>query len=128
MGVKMRDVPDDEHLSLGNLACAGCPEVLGFRHVLKMLGPETIVINATGCLAVVMQMGVPKVPHFHVLFENAPAVISGIDDGLKAMEREKKISQDQERTGLEETQKLHDHYIAEIGKTLAVKEEDILTG
>jgi pyruvate ferredoxin oxidoreductase beta subunit len=32
-----------------------------------------------------MQMGVPKVPHFHVLFENAPAVISGIDDGLKVM-------------------------------------------
>ena len=50
------------------------------------------------------------------------------NDGLKAMERDKKISQDQEHTGFEETQKLHDHYIAEIGKTLETKERDILTG
>ncbi len=83
MAVKLKEVPDKEHLSMGNLACASCPEVLTFRHVLKALGPNTIVINGTGCLAVVMQMGVPKVPHFHVLFENAAAVISGIDDALK---------------------------------------------
>ena len=83
MAIKLRDVPKEEFLSCGNLACAGCPQVLSFRHVLKVLGPNTIVVNGTGCLAVVMQMGVPKVPHFHVLFENAPAVISGIDDALK---------------------------------------------
>jgi pyruvate ferredoxin oxidoreductase beta subunit len=85
MAVKLPRVPSEEHLHTGNLACAACPEVLGFRHVLKALGPNTIVINATGCLAVVMQMAVPKVPHFHVLFENAPAVMSGVDDALKAM-------------------------------------------
>ena len=85
MALKLKEVPDDEYLSHGNLACAACPEVLAFRHALKVLGPNTIVINATGCLAVVMQMAVPKVPHFHVLFENAPALMSGIDDGLKAM-------------------------------------------
>lgn len=85
MAIHLRDLPHEEHLSLGNLACAGCMQVLGFRHVLKVLGPNTIVVNATGCLAVVMQMGVPKVPHFHSLFENAPAVMSGIDDALKAM-------------------------------------------
>ena len=50
------------------------------------------------------------------------------NDRLKEMEREKKISQDQEHTGFEETQKLHDHYIAEIGKALETKEQDILTG
>ena len=85
MAVKLTEVPVVEHLSPGNLACAGCPETLAFRHVLKALGPDTIVINATGCLAVVMQMAVPKVPHFHVLLENAPALISGIDGALDAM-------------------------------------------
>ena len=85
MAVKLTDVPTSEHLSPGNLACAGCPETLGFRHVLKALGDNTIVINATGCLAVVMQMAVPKVPHFHVLLENAPALMSGIDGALAAM-------------------------------------------
>jgi len=87
MAVKLKQVTDTEHLSKGSLACAGCPELLGFRHVLKALGSETIVINATGCLAVIMQMAVPKVPHFHVLFENAAALISGIDDALKVMGR-----------------------------------------
>ncbi|MFQ5350189.1 MAG: ribosome recycling factor [Thermoanaerobaculia bacterium] len=50
------------------------------------------------------------------------------NDGLKVLERDKEISQDQQHTGFEETQKLHDHYIAEIGKTLDTKEQDILTG
>ena len=85
MAYKLKEVTHREYLSPGNLACAGCPQVLGFRHALKVLGENTIVINQTGCLAVVMQMAVPKVPHFHVLFENSPAVISGVDRGLKAM-------------------------------------------
>ena len=87
MVTKLAQVPTEEHLHQGNLACAGCPETLGFRHVLKALGPRTIVINQTGCLAVVMQMGVPKVPHFHVLFENAAAVASGVDAALGVMGR-----------------------------------------
>jgi len=88
----LRDVPRTEHLSPGNLACAGCPEMLGFRHVLKALGENTIVINATGCLAVITQMGVPKVPHFHVLFENAPAVASGVDAALAVLGRREGVN------------------------------------
>ena len=49
------------------------------------------------------------------------------NDGLKKLERDKEISQDQEHTGFEEIQKLHDHYIAEVGKSLETKEKDILT-
>ncbi len=85
MAMKLKQVDEQELLHTGNLACAACPEMLGFRHVLKVLGPETIVINGTGCLAVCTQMAVPKVPHFHVLFENAAAVISGVDDALTVM-------------------------------------------
>lgn len=48
------------------------------------------------------------------------------NDALKAMEREKDIGQDDERRGHDEIQKLHDHYIGEISKTLATKEKDIL--
>ncbi len=92
MAVKLNEVPAVEHLSGGNLACAGCPETLAFRHVLKALGDNTIVINATGCLAVVMQMAVPKVPHFHVLLENAPAVISGIDGALETLGRREGVN------------------------------------
>lgn len=85
MALKLKELPDDELLSMGALSCSGCGQLLAFRHALKVLGKNTIVINSTGCLAVIMQMGVPRVPHFHVLFENGAAVISGIDSALKVM-------------------------------------------
>ncbi len=49
------------------------------------------------------------------------------NDQLKAMEKEHAISQDDERRGLEEIQKLHDHYIAQTQQALEHKETDILT-
>ena len=48
------------------------------------------------------------------------------NDRLKAMEKEKEISQDDERRGHGEVQKLHDHYIAEINSSLQAKEEQIM--
>ena len=48
------------------------------------------------------------------------------NDKLKKMEKDKAISQDDERRGLDEVQKLHDHYISEIGTTLQKKEQQIL--
>jgi len=90
--MKLKELPREELLCRGNLACAGCPEILGFRHVLKALGKNTIVINATGCLAVITQMAVPKVPHFHVLFENAAAVASGVDCALAVMGKRKGVN------------------------------------
>lgn len=49
------------------------------------------------------------------------------NDELKRMERDKEIGQDDERRGLDEIQKLHDHYIAGINTSLEKKEKDILT-
>lgn len=85
MALKLKELPDDELLCMGSLSCSGCGQLLAFRHALKVLGKNTIAINSTGCLAVIMQMAVPKVPHFHVLFENGPAVISGIDSALRVL-------------------------------------------
>jgi len=49
------------------------------------------------------------------------------NDKLKALEKKHEISQDDERRGLDEVQRLHDHYIKEINDALAHKEKDILT-
>lgn len=49
------------------------------------------------------------------------------NDKLKAQEKKHEISQDDERRGLDEVQKLHDHYIKDINEALAHKEKDILT-
>jgi ribosome recycling factor len=42
------------------------------------------------------------------------------------MEKGKAISQDDEKRGHDEVQKLHDHYIAETNGTLEAKERDIM--
>jgi ribosome recycling factor len=49
------------------------------------------------------------------------------NDMIKAKEKKHEISQDEERRGHDEVQRLHDHYIAQIGTTLQHKEKDILT-
>ncbi len=49
------------------------------------------------------------------------------NEALKQMEKNKEIGQDDEHRGMDEIQKLHDHYIAETAKTLENKESDILT-
>ena len=49
------------------------------------------------------------------------------NDKLKALEKKHEISQDDERRGLDEVQRLHDHYIKDINDALAHKEKDILT-
>lgn len=48
------------------------------------------------------------------------------NDKLKKMEKDKVVSQDDERRGLDEVQKLHDRYINEIATALAKKEQQIL--
>jgi len=48
------------------------------------------------------------------------------NDKLKKKEKDKEISQDDERRGLDEVQKLHDHYIADVNGALHKKEEQIL--
>lgn len=49
------------------------------------------------------------------------------NDELSLLESEKEISQDDERRGQDEIQKLHDHYIGQVATTLETKEKDILT-
>jgi ribosome recycling factor len=49
------------------------------------------------------------------------------NDKLKGQLKDKTIGEDEERRGLDEVQKLHDHYIADINKALEHKEKDILT-
>ena len=48
------------------------------------------------------------------------------NDALKALEKEKEISQDDEKRGHDEIQKLHDVYIGQITEALKAKESDIL--
>jgi|SRR4051794_11094560 len=67
----------------------------------------------------------------HEVAENARNAVRLIrregNEQLKAKEKKHEISQDDERRGHDEIQKLHDHYIAQIGTSLQHKEKDIMT-
>jgi ribosome recycling factor len=49
------------------------------------------------------------------------------NDALKKLERDGEISQDDERRGHDDMQKLHDQYIGLVNKALETKEKDLMT-
>ena len=86
----IKDLPKAEYFSTGHRLCQGCPEGIIARLVTKVLGPNIIVVSPTGCLEVstsVYPETAWKVPWIHVAFENAAAVASGIEAGIKALKR-----------------------------------------
>ena len=70
--------------------CAGCGQASAARIVMETAGANCIVANATGCLEV-FSTPYPEtawgVPWVHSLFENAPAVASGVEAALKKQGR-----------------------------------------
>ena len=83
-----------ELLSAGHRACQGCGEVLGVRLMCKALGENTVIASATGCMEIVTSMFPTtawEVPWIHVAFENAAAVASGVEAGLKGLRKKGKI-------------------------------------
>ncbi len=83
-------LPTEENFSSGHRACIGCGEVLALRLVCKALGRDVIIANATGCMEIVSSQ-IPytnwEVPWIHTLFENTSAVASGIEAGVKVLQR-----------------------------------------
>lgn len=83
-----------EPIVSGHRACQGCAEVLAVRYVLKALGRNTIIANATGCMEIISSAFPStawEVPWIHVAFENAAAVASGVEAGLKVLMRKGRI-------------------------------------
>ncbi|MBN2722948.1 MAG: pyruvate synthase subunit beta [Deltaproteobacteria bacterium] len=88
-------VPGRELFSPGHKACQGCAPALALRYLLKAAGPNTVVANATGCMEIISS-AYPDiawgVPWIHVAFENAAAVASGVESGIKVLQRKGKLA------------------------------------
>ncbi len=85
-----------EYFAPGHRACQGCAEALAVRLVAKALGRNTVIASATGCMEIVsspLPLSSWNVPWIHVAFENAAAVASGIESGLKALMRKGVLAQ-----------------------------------
>jgi len=84
------DLPREEYLAPGHSLCSGCVAGTIVRHLLKVAGPNTIVVTATGCVEVSTTL-YPytswRIPWIHVAFENAASVASGIEAAIKVLQR-----------------------------------------
>ncbi len=79
----------------GHTLCAGCAEPMVVRTVLNAIPDPVVVANATGCLEVASSRypgSAWNVPWIHVAFENAAAVIAGLEAAYKALKRAGKIT------------------------------------
>jgi len=85
-----RLLPTEDFVVPGHRACQGCGEVLAMRLIHKILGRNTIVATATGCMEIISSSYPDTawaIPWIHVAFENSAAVASGIEAGLKVLVR-----------------------------------------
>jgi pyruvate ferredoxin oxidoreductase beta subunit len=92
-----RLITTKDYFTSGHRACSGCGEALAVRFVCKALGKDTIISMATGCMEIIsspLPESSWEVPWIHTLFENASAVASGIESGLKAMKRKHGYTKD----------------------------------
>ena len=82
----MRDnYPRQELMMSGHLACQGCGGSAAMRHVLKAMGPDTIIVQPACCWTIIGGMfpySALKVPVFHTAFETSGAALSGIKAAL----------------------------------------------
>ena len=80
--------PKDNQFVAGHRACQGCAEALAVRLVHQILGRNTMVASATGCMEIISSSYPDTawaIPWIHVAFENAAAVASGIEAGLQIL-------------------------------------------
>jgi len=72
---KLTDIPMEDYLVGGHVACQGCSASLGLRLALKVLGKDTVVINGSGCMTLlpVYPTTPLRVPWIHLAIENTGA-------------------------------------------------------
>lgn len=93
-----KTIPADEIFTQGHKACVGCGLATAVRLVCKILGRNTIVVNATGCLEIISSAYPDaswEIPWIHTLFENTAAVAAGIETAYKVLKRKGIYPKDQ---------------------------------
>lgn len=76
-----RDIVEENYITPGHTACAGCGERLALNYALKALGDRTVIVIPASCSAVVDGMfpsSSSKVTVVHNTFESTAAVATGV--------------------------------------------------
>ena len=86
-------VGDWEDLFVANYCCVGCNLEIVIRHILRRMGPNTIIAAPPGCVPGVGTVGVngltcSKVPSFHPLLTNTAPMLAGMKRYYKRIGRD----------------------------------------
>ncbi len=79
------EIPREELMQPGHLACQGCGGAITMRHCLKALGQNTIVVIPACCWTIIAGQypyNALKVPILHTAFETSGAAASGVRAAL----------------------------------------------
>lgn len=86
---KMRmEIPKEEYLYSGHIACPGCGGTLAMRYALQALGEKTMVVIPACCwtnIAGFFPSTSLKVPILHTAFETAAIAAVGVKKGLEVL-------------------------------------------
>lgn len=85
--IPVRPEPAPSLLCSGHAACPGCVEPLNVRHILDILGPDTVVVVPPSCVTIIcgpQPMSSLRVPVYQVTLESAAAAASGLRRSLDA--------------------------------------------
>ena len=85
---------EEQLFESGHRACHGCGMAIAVRHILKATGEKVIVVTPTGCLETFTSpygYSPWRVPWIHHLFENGPAIATGVVAALAAQKREERV-------------------------------------
>jgi pyruvate ferredoxin oxidoreductase beta subunit len=78
-------------VSQGISTCAGCALELGARHIMDVLGPDTVIVIPPGCAALLSGFGhetALRIPGIQGNLENSAAYAAGIRAGFEMQHRE----------------------------------------
>ncbi|MDD5720436.1 MAG: thiamine pyrophosphate-dependent enzyme [Candidatus Krumholzibacteria bacterium] len=83
-------VQNEDLLTGGHRACAGCTGANILRQIMLVAGKNTVVAGATGCMEVITTIfpyTAWKTSFIHSAFENAAATISGAETAYRALKK-----------------------------------------
>jgi len=88
--MSLKSLPTQEYFTQGHRLCSGCGAAVTLRQIFAALDKPPIIVNATSCVEV-STTPYPytawTVPWIHPAFECTAATASGIEAGLKALQR-----------------------------------------
>ena len=82
--------PAETLLCSGHAACPGCVEPLSVRHVLDVLGPDTMAVIPPSCMAIIagpQPFSSLRIPVYQPTLEASAAAASGLRRALDALGR-----------------------------------------